>query len=128
MAVDYNDQGVTWLLETQEDVQSDSTGIRFVDKYFDGRLGYCITFSITCSYSSYPAFDTKLALIKAEESALRKTTPAGILEAYICGIKIPSCPSYCSSPLEYLKVMESWMVVAEFLEDDPLEFTEPQVG
>ena len=56
-----------------------------------------------------------------EHAPLREAAPDAINAVSIDSIKIPSCLSFNSSPFEYLKVMESWMVVARHLQDDATE-------
>ena len=131
-AVDYFDDSeytvmVTWLIDARDCGQpSSTTGCRFIDDYFWGGQDFSIAFSINCSYLCYLPYGADSNMKEAERAALREAVPDfGYGHAF--SITVPSCPSYCSSPLEYLKVMDSWMVVAQNLQDDATEFARLQL-
>lgn len=116
-----NDTECCWVVIAYDPRLPAFTGLRFVNKYFLEAEEFYLTIFIECSYFSLAYYDAKPKPLGDEHGPLREATPDTVDVVRLESINIPSCPSFEASPLEYLKVMESWMVIAHHFQDDAME-------
>lgn len=108
------EKGRYWLVSASSQEMSGNIHIDFIRDFFDIHL--TPQFYIACNYSGFLNGPT---VKDTEHTALRMAMPTSV-QAF-GSFELPFCPSYHSTPLEYLKTLESWMTVARQLRDDATE-------
>jgi hypothetical protein len=109
------EESLHWFIHANAQEMPGNIHIDFIRDFFD----YYVNpqFLLACDY---PAFLNGRAVKDVGHVALQIAMPESV-QAFSC-FEMPFCPSYHSTPLEYVKTLESWMAVARQLRDDATEF------
>lgn len=111
-------RSICWIIKANTLDMTGAACIPFVHDYFHGqRLLESGGILVCCDYSTY--LDGRRTVHDVKPATLLKVKPTSTNPE--CFIVVTICPCYESSPFGYLKIVESWVVVARHLRDNATE-------